>query len=243
MDDEEGYMTLSPRMPNETSSQESLSKRRRGNSKRVTQYKLSVGILGALCTILGLAAVVLLTFGPHQLYLPVSSPSFTAPCTVCLPFSQRLGFFLLSTMPCLHKFCRVASVHVKPSMQLKTTREGWKTDPVSLSRLPFTSVSHLQFPTQVGHWMLVTILILLAQNCSYPAVRRIGVDDELPVEVWSTQDRIVDERLLQPLERLLTVAGPRDAVISLLPRQIGQRSRNLAKPRDELSVVAHQPKK
>nr|XP_020647502.1 killer cell lectin-like receptor subfamily F member 1 [Pogona vitticeps] len=62
MDDEEGYMTLSPRMPNETSSQESLSKRRRGNSKRVTQYKLSVGILGALCTILGSAAVVLLTF-------------------------------------------------------------------------------------------------------------------------------------------------------------------------------------
>ena len=54
------------------------------------------------------------------------------------------------------------------------------------------SLTFLKFPTQVGHWMLVTILILLAQNCSYPAVRRIGVDDELPVEVWSTQDRLVD---------------------------------------------------
>ncbi|XP_034954729.1 killer cell lectin-like receptor subfamily F member 1 [Zootoca vivipara] len=55
MEDEDGYMALSPQPSNKNSTTQ-------GNSQLLARYKISLGILGAACVILGLAGIALTVF-------------------------------------------------------------------------------------------------------------------------------------------------------------------------------------
>ncbi|XP_067321708.1 killer cell lectin-like receptor subfamily F member 1 [Anolis sagrei] len=57
MEDEEGYMALSPRASGGTFTHCVQTKRNQDMSKRLVQYKISLGILGAICVILGSAVI------------------------------------------------------------------------------------------------------------------------------------------------------------------------------------------
>nr|XP_060615918.1 killer cell lectin-like receptor subfamily F member 1 [Anolis sagrei ordinatus] len=57
MEDEEGYMALSPRASGGTFTHCVQTKRNQDMTKRLVQYKISLGILGAICVILGSAVI------------------------------------------------------------------------------------------------------------------------------------------------------------------------------------------
>ncbi|XP_032997812.1 killer cell lectin-like receptor subfamily F member 1 [Lacerta agilis] len=62
MEDEDGYMALSPQPSNKNSARWAEAKRTQGNSKLIARYKISLGILGAACVVLGLAVIALIVF-------------------------------------------------------------------------------------------------------------------------------------------------------------------------------------
>ncbi|XP_042310867.1 killer cell lectin-like receptor subfamily F member 1 isoform X1 [Sceloporus undulatus] len=63
MEDEEGYMALSPRLCSGTSIHYAQAKRSQDVSKRLIHYRISLGVLGAICALLGSAVIVVVMFG------------------------------------------------------------------------------------------------------------------------------------------------------------------------------------
>ncbi|XP_042310868.1 killer cell lectin-like receptor subfamily F member 1 isoform X2 [Sceloporus undulatus] len=62
MEDEEGYMALSPRLCSGTSIHYAQAKRSQDVSKRLIHYRISLGVLGAICALLGSAVIVVVMF-------------------------------------------------------------------------------------------------------------------------------------------------------------------------------------